>query len=199
MMPSLRTELLREEVSDKVMAMETGQPVGRSSECSTGEVGPTTSLAPDKPIAEAVRARMALQRRRDTSPELALRRALHRIGLRFRVDYPLPDIPRRRADVVFTRVGLAVFVDGCFWHDCPEHGTRPRSRAAWWEEKLRRNVERDRDTDSRLTNAGWTVVRFWEHADMEGAAVEVQRTYRRLLVSRQRRGGPSLTTAGRSG
>lgn len=141
---------------------------------------------------------MSVQRRRDTTPELALRRALHFAGLRFRVDFPLAEIPRRRADVVFTSVGLAVFVDGCFWHVCPEHGTRPKSRAAWWEEKLRRNVERDRDTDIRLTDAGWTVLRFWEHEDMTLAAIEVRRTYERLRVTGRRRRGPISTTGGRN-
>lgn len=144
---------------------------------------PTSRSSPDEPVDESVRSRMSAQPRRDTAPELALRRELHRAGLRFRVDHPLPGIPRRRADVVFTRVGLAVFVDGCFWHDCPEHGTRPRTRASWWEEKLRRNVERDRDTDNRLVAAGWVGLRFWEHADMTWAAAEVHRTYRELRVS----------------
>lgn len=76
-----------------------------------------------------------------------------------------------------------MFVDGCFWHDCPEHGTRPKVRASWWEEKLRRNVERDRDTDARLGRAGWVGLRFWEHTDMTWAAAEVQRTYLELRVS----------------
>ncbi|MFC5329901.1 very short patch repair endonuclease [Brachybacterium fresconis] len=170
-----------------------------SADSLTENERPTSSLSSEEPVEETVRARMAVQRRRDTAPELALRRSLHRAGLRFRVDHPLPGIPRRRADVVFTRVNLAVFVDGCFWHDCPEHGTRPKSRAAWWEEKLRRNVERDHDTDTRLGEAGWTVLRFWEHEDMAQAAIEVLRTYRFLRVTGQRRRGPSSTTGGRSG
>lgn len=142
---------------------------------------------------------MSAQRRRDTAPELDLRRALHRAGLRFRIDHPLPQIPRRRADVVFTRVGLAVFVDGCFWHDCPVHGTRPKSRAEWWEAKLRRNVERDRDTDARLVEAQWTVLRFWEHEDMELAAVHVRRVYEQLRATVGNRRGPTTTTGSRSG
>ncbi|GAA4520449.1 very short patch repair endonuclease [Brachybacterium paraconglomeratum] len=124
---------------------------------------------------------MSRQRRRDTVPEVALRRELHARGLRFRVDHPLPDMPRRRADVVFTRVRLAVFVDGCFWHDCPEHGTRPKTRASWWEAKLRKNVDRDRDTDTRLLEAGWTVLRVWEHESPVSSAAKVEATYLRLI------------------
>lgn len=100
---------------------------------------------------------------RDTPAELAIRRNLHARGLRYRVDYrPEPGI-RRKADVVFTRAKVAVFVDGCFWHDCPEHGSAPNANADWWREKLATNGRRDRDTDERLCAAGWTVVRVWEH------------------------------------
>jgi DNA mismatch endonuclease (patch repair protein) len=115
-------------------------------------------------------ARMARQARRDTAPELALRRELHRRGLRYRVDHPLPGMPRRRADLLFTRAKVAVFVDGCFWHSCPVHGTKPANNEAWWSQKLQRNVDRDRNTDAALEVAGWTVLRFWEHADMVEAA-----------------------------
>src|SRR5690606_27537058 len=96
-----------------------------------------------------------------------------RRGLRFRVDHPLPGMPRRRADVLLTRARIAVFVDGCFWHSCPLHRTDPASNASWWAEKLRRNVERDRDTDRRLGEQRWLVMRFWEHADMVNAADDV--------------------------
>lgn len=189
-MASPCTEVLGEEVSDEVMAKDPSRPVGQpGADSLTGNVSPNSPLPPEEPVNETTSARMAGQRQRDTAPELALRRVLHRVGLRFRVDHSLPGIPRRRADVVFTRVRLAVFVDGCFWHDCPEHGTRPKSRAVWWEEKLRRNVERDRDTDARLAEAGWAVLRFWEHEDMELAALEVQRAYRCLSVARWSRQG----------
>jgi len=116
---------------------------------------------------------MSRQRRRDTEPELLLRRELHRRGLRFRVDAPIPGLPRRRADVVFTRARIAVFVDGCFWHGCPEHATHPATNAQWWAAKLTRNVERDRETDEHLRAAGWTVLRYWEHADMATASIAV--------------------------
>lgn len=119
---------------------------------------------------------MSRQRRSDTKPELALRRAVWARGLRYRVDYaPLTD-KRRKADLVFTRARVAVFVDGCFWHRCPEHATAPKSNATWWREKLEANVARDRDTDAQLDAAGWTVVRVWEHEDSEAAAERVVAT-----------------------
>jgi len=111
----------------------------------------------------AISARMSRQARRDTAPEVALRRELHRRGLRFRVDWPLPGLPRRRADIAFTRRKVAVFVDGCFWHSCPEHATAPVSNGGWWADKLANNVRRDRQTDKHLRSLGWSVLRFWEH------------------------------------
>lgn len=115
---------------------------------------------------------MLANRRRDTRPEMTLRRALHAAGLRFRVDVPLPFDRRRRADIVFPRQKVAIFVDGCFWHRCPEHYTSPKANSEFWAEKARRNVERDRDTDARLEALGWTVLRFWEHDDLGTSAVE---------------------------
>lgn len=127
------------------------------------------------PASASVRARMREQRRRDTAPELALRRELHRRGRRYRVDRaPLPGL-RRRADLVFPTARVAVFVDGCFWHCCPVHGTRPKNNASWWAAKLDTNVARDRDTDTRLADAGWRVVRVWEHEDSVTAADAVDR------------------------
>ncbi|WP_331956325.1 DNA mismatch endonuclease Vsr [Pengzhenrongella sp.] len=127
---------------------------------------------------------MSRQRRRDTAPELRLRRELHRRGLRFGVDRALPGLPRRRADIVFSRARIAVFVDGCFWHSCPEHATHPASNADWWCEKLARNVARDRETDERLTSADWTVLRFWEHADPVEAADAVEAMWRAVVDRR---------------
>lgn len=118
-------------------------------------------------------ARMSRQRRRDTAPEMALRKELHRRGRRFFVDRPpLPGV-RRRADLVFPRRRVAVYVDGCFWHRCPVHATAPKKNAEWWDAKLAGNVQRDRDTDARLAAAGWTVVRVWEHEDPVTAATRV--------------------------
>lgn len=119
--------------------------------------------------AEALK-RMRRQRRRDTEPELTLRRELHRLGLRYRVDHPVLPGVRRRADVAFGPARVAVFVDGCFWHMCPDHRSLPRANAAWWQEKLEGNVARDRDSDLRLGNAGWLSLHIWEHQDMAEAA-----------------------------
>ena len=117
---------------------------------------------------------MAAQPRRDTGPELALRRALHARGRRFRVNAPIPGLPRRRADITFSRQKVAVFVDGCFWHSCPIHGTRPKDNSVWWAEKLARNVARDADTDDHLARTGWTVVRIWEHETVANAVAMVE-------------------------
>ncbi|AWK70628.1 very short patch repair endonuclease [Rhodococcus oxybenzonivorans] len=122
----------------------------------------------------ATSARMRAQRRRDTAPELGLRRELHRRGVRYYVDRaPMKGI-RRRADLVFPRRKVAVYVDGCFWHSCPKHATFPKNNAQWWADKLAGNVTRDRDTDARLIESGWTVVRIWEHEDPIEAADRVQ-------------------------
>nr|WP_227997976.1 very short patch repair endonuclease [Nocardia australiensis] len=122
----------------------------------------------------ATSARMAKQRRSGTEPELALRRELHRRGLRYFVDRaPLPG-QRRRADLVFPRRRVAVYVDGCFWHRCPQHATDPKNNARWWADKLQGNVARDRATDAALADAGWVVVRVWEHEDAVAAADRVQ-------------------------
>ena len=121
---------------------------------------------------------MQRQARRDTKPELALRRAVWQRGLRYRVDIaPVPGT-RRRADLVFTRAKVAVYVDGCFWHRCPMHATTPKANREWWIEKLDANVTRDRDTNRRLAEAGWTALRVWEHEDPEDAADRVQRAVR---------------------
>jgi DNA mismatch endonuclease, patch repair protein len=116
---------------------------------------------------------MSRQRRRDTGPEVGLRRELHRRGYRFRVNYPVPDRPRRTIDIAFTKQRVAVFVDGCFWHACPQHATWPHANSDWWRQKLERNKQRDTETDECLKSKGWTVVRVWEHADVDVALEEV--------------------------
>lgn len=126
------------------------------------------------PSSAATSARMRRQRRRDTSPELALRKALHRLGYRYRVDAPLPGIPRRRADLLFTGPRVVVFVDGCFWHSCPSHATEPAANREWWRKKLDGNRERDRDTNLRLRKSGWTVVRIWECTPLEDGVCIVE-------------------------
>jgi DNA mismatch endonuclease (patch repair protein) len=114
-------------------------------------------------------------RRTDTKPELALRRALHARGYRFRKDYRLDlDEGRRvRPDIAFTARRVAVFVDGCFWHACPDHGSKPSVNQGYWTPKLLRNVERDRTADAALETAGWRVVRLWEHVTLDDAVAAV--------------------------
>ncbi|SRR6266704_3875261 len=136
---------------------------------------------------EAVRARMRAQRTRDTAPELALRHRLHAMGLRYRVDEaPLPGL-RRRADLVFRRARVAVFVDGCFWHGCPEHRRGARENAGWWARKIARNRDRDADTDRRLALAGWVSARVPEHDDPDEAAAAVARVVRARTARREAR------------
>jgi DNA mismatch endonuclease (patch repair protein) len=128
---------------------------------------------------------MAKVRTRDTSPELALRSELHRRRLRFRVDRsPLVGL-RSRADIVFGPARVAVYVDGCFWHCCPEHRSMPKANKEYWEQKLARNVERDAEVDRRLNENGWQVIRVWEHETAEGAADRVERAVRTRLSSRK--------------
>lgn len=127
---------------------------------------------------------MRANRRRDTGPERQLRSLLHAAGLRFRVDLPIAIGGRRplRPDIVFTRARLAIFVDGCFWHGCPEHGRRPKiQNGKYWGSKIARNIERDHEQAEALAGAGWTVLRFWEHDQPEAAAAEVERAYRAAL------------------
>ncbi|PXW25080.1 UNVERIFIED_CONTAM: T/G mismatch-specific endonuclease [Williamsia faeni] len=105
-----------------------------------------------------------------------MRQLLHAQGFRYRVDVQPERALRRRADIVFARDKLAVFIDGCFWHSCPLHATSPKANAEWWREKLDANIARDRDTDRRLEEAGWTVLRFWEHDDPAAVARSIAST-----------------------
>lgn len=134
---------------------------------TTGDGTPTSGL----PVVSSAAAsdRMRRQLRQGTAPELALRRALHARGHRYRVAWPVPGCRRRTIDIAFTRRRVAVYVDGCFWHCCPLHATWPETNAAWWATKLRRNVERDRETKELLIKAGWSVVRVWEHEEVADA------------------------------
>ncbi len=114
-------------------------------------------------------------RKRDTGPEIALRSTLHRMGFRYRCDYPIRVPGRRllRVDIAFPRAGVAVFVDGCFWHSCPDHSNVPAVNRHYWEPKLARNVQRDAEVDSALRSAGWTTVHVWEHEASDEAAARV--------------------------
>ena len=128
-----------------------------------------------RPMNQGRSNNMRAIRRRDTKPETELRSQLHRLGYRFRKDLRL-DLPDRRVrpDIVFTRKRVAVFVDGCFWHCCPEHGRQPSVNGWYWQPKLQRNVKRDRAADDALRAAGWSVLRVWEHTPVEEATGQVQ-------------------------
>jgi len=118
---------------------------------------------------ETASIRMRAVRGRDTRPEMLLRSLLHRSGWRYQIDArPIREL-NRRADIVFRSRKLAVFVDGCFWHGCPLHATQSKANRKFWRDKIRNNVRRDRDTDAKLVNAGWRVVRIWEHVDPQYA------------------------------
>lgn len=116
-----------------------------------------------KPSSPDVSARMSRQASRDTAPEVAVRKLLHASGYRYRLNERVPHMSRRTIDIAFTRAKVAVFLDGCFWHGCPEHATQPKSNAEWWRQKLDRNMARDVETTAHLVAEGWTVLRFWEH------------------------------------
>lgn len=154
------------------MARGEGLPGGASLGVPDGP-GDGTLAAPSA-VSPGRSRNMRAIRRSDTKPELALRSRLHASGYRFRKDYRL-DLPggRVRPDVVFTRRRVAVFVDSCFWHCCPEHGRLPKVNESYWLPKLSRNVARDRENDRALSSAGWRVVRVWEHEDPAEAAAIV--------------------------
>lgn len=127
---------------------------------------------------DAVRRSMIANRGRDTKPELAVRRRVHRAGLRYLVDRrPVSTIPRR-ADLVFRGVRTAVFIDGCYWHACPTHHRLATTNTSYWAEKARRNAARDADTAARLRAEGWQVARFWEHEDPDTVAAAIVRLVR---------------------
>jgi DNA mismatch endonuclease (patch repair protein) len=137
-------------------------------------VAPAGSWASD----EATRNKMLANRSRDTKPELLVRSLLHERGLRYRVNQrPLPGL-RRTADIVFRKARVAVFIDGCFWHGCPEHYKQPGTNSEYWSDKVEGNRRRDRETDAWLVEAGWTVLRHWEHDAPEGVADQVEAAVR---------------------
>jgi DNA mismatch endonuclease (patch repair protein) len=127
---------------------------------------------------------MKANRRRDTRPEVSLRKQLHAQGFRYRVDHPVNLSGRRpvRIDIAFTRLKLAVFIDGCFWHRCPEHGTTPSKNHTYWDPKLARNVMRDREIDDALGRQGWTILRIWEHNSSDQAVAAVRQAVDRSSV-----------------
>jgi DNA mismatch endonuclease (patch repair protein) len=127
-----------------------------------------------------VRKSMQANTGRDTKPELRLRRAVHALGLRYFVNRRPIRTVRRTADLVFPRLRVAVFLDGCFWHGCFEHHTVAKTNATFWAEKVAGNRRRDVDTNTRLEDAGWTVVRVWEHERVDQAASRIADVVNRL-------------------
>ena len=142
----------------------------------------TMAVAMQKPAANTSK-RMAATRPRDNPRELAVRSALHRIGLRYRIHQRLIPGSSRTADLVFPRHRLAVFLDGCFWHGCPLHGTSPKTNSDWWTEKLKTNKERDRSTNEILRAAGWSVLRIWEHVPLDEAIMLIRAELTRSAYS----------------
>jgi DNA mismatch endonuclease (patch repair protein) len=124
---------------------------------------------------DAALSRMMAARQRDTAPEIELRAELSRLGMRYRLHRAVVPGVRRRPDIVFGSARMAVFVDGCFWHGCPRHGTMAKSNRRFWEGKILANKVRDTDTNRRLRAAGWRVVRVWEHEDPRRAAARIAR------------------------
>lgn len=136
----------------------------------------STRAAPSTPEASL---RMQRVRQKNTSAESALRREIHALGLRYRIHVPVLTKPRRVADVAFSGLRVAVFIDGCFWHGCPKHATWPKQNADFWRAKILANQERDRDTDARLLAHGWEVVRVWAHETPCEAASRIAKVVRR--------------------
>jgi len=138
------------------------------------------------PLNAAVSAQMQRMPRSSTGPEVLIRKELHRRGLRFRIhNRGLPGRP----DVIFTAARIAVFVDGCFWHSCPDHGILPKNNREWWRKKLKRNVERDHEKDVQLEGMGWRVVHVWEHEPPSTAADTIEQLWRTARGSAARRPG----------
>ena len=125
---------------------------------------------------------MAATQGRNNRADRLIRSALHNRGLRFRIQRRLIPGSTRSVDIVLPRARLAVFVDGCFWHDCPIHGSQPKSNVEWWRRKIRQNVERDQDTNERLRDLAWRVIRIWEHEDPAEAADRIAEAYHEVLA-----------------
>ena len=146
-----------------------------------------------QPSSDTTNLRMSNIGQTGTAAEVAIRRELFRRGLRYREDFKVLTKPRRVADMTFPRQRIAIFVDGCFWHGCPDHATWPKRNAEFWRQKIKANRRRDVNTNLRLRELGWTVLRFWEHEDAKHAAnvIEQHVTMARL---RQRGSAPGPTT-----
>lgn len=139
-----------------------------------------------QPSSSEASRRMAKVRQKGTEAEIKLRLELYRSGLRYRVDYMVLQRPRRVADIAFPGLRIAVFVDGCFWHGCPEHATWPKQNADFWRQKIETNRARDADTDARLQAIDWRVLRIWEHESPVAAAETVSRLIAKARAMRSK-------------
>lgn len=149
------------------------------------EASEVAATAPEMvPSSPQVSAQMSRLPRKDTGPEVALRRLLFARGFRYRLHVRVPGLPRRTVDVAFPGIKVAVFMDGCFWHGCPEHGILPLSNHEWWVQKLAGNRRRDSETTAHLESLGWHVLRFWSHEDLMSVADAVARCVRERRVER---------------
>lgn len=145
------------------------------------------------PSSDDASRRMARVRQKNTDAEIALRRELFRCGLRYRVDYTVSTKPRRVADIAFPGLKIAVFIDGCFWHGCPLHATWPKRNTELWKQKIEANRARDTDTNQRLREAGWTVLRFWRHESVVDAAAKVVKTVTNAKLAKAGRASIGVT------
>jgi DNA mismatch endonuclease (patch repair protein) len=125
---------------------------------------------------------MSRIRGKDTIPEMLLRKNLWNLGLRYRLHYKLPGRP----DIVFVASRITIFVDGCFWHGCPEHGVRPKTNSTFWNKKIQGNIERDKKNQLQLNEQGWTVLRFWEH-EIEKDPTGISKRIERIILKRQKK------------
>ena len=163
-------------MSPRANHMRKGAPRSRVNPIIPDALGTSTEADAATSWATSPATRKAMQgnRRRDTGPEMAIRRLVHARGLRYRVDArPLPGV-RHTADMIFTRARVAVFIDGCWWHGCAEHYRPPASNISYWAGKVARNRARDELTNKNLTAAGWTVIRIWEHEAPDLAARRIE-------------------------
>lgn len=148
------------------------------------------------PATQAVTSSMRGNKSTDTKPEVETRRLLHSMGLRFRKSYPVKfENGHTRVDIAFTRLHLAVLIDGCFWHGCPKHGRIPKRNTPYWSSKLRGNVQRDIEVNQLLSMAGWTVIRFWSHDSPKQIANAVSNKVRELKLAEIKLGDPHLGSA----
>ena len=170
---------MAQEIAQSVASGPAGADSGTATATAADAVAGAGAKPYPFPASAAVTANMKANRRTDTKPELALRAALHALGYRYRKDFRL-DLPLRRVrpDVAFTRRKVAVFIDGCFWHGCPDHYRPSTKNKVFWEQKLAANRARDAQTNETLTAEGWAVIRVWEHEDMDAAANRIEAAVR---------------------